>query len=69
MSLGLIVLVRTFLSFSLEVEIDGVVPWHRRRSSADDGRRRRWEPARLSVGDTRARGVNLGAVANVRGSA
>jgi len=27
--LGLIVLIRTFLSFSLEVEIDGVVPWKR----------------------------------------
>jgi uncharacterized membrane protein len=29
-TLGLIVLVRTFLSFSLEIELDGVVPWHRR---------------------------------------
>ena len=28
-SLGLIVLVRTFLSFSLEIELDGIVPWHR----------------------------------------
>jgi len=28
-TLGIIVLVRTFLSFSLEVELDGVVPWHR----------------------------------------
>ena len=27
--LGLIVLIRTFLSFSLEVEIDGVPPWRR----------------------------------------
>src|SRR6478735_12450651 len=27
--LGLIVLIRTFLSFSLEVEIEGVVPWRR----------------------------------------
>lgn len=27
--LGLIVLIRTFLSFSLEVEIDGVWPWKR----------------------------------------
>lgn len=27
--LGLIVLIRTFLSFSLQVEIDGVVPWRR----------------------------------------
>ncbi len=29
--LGLIVLIRTFLSFSLEVEIDGTWPWRRRR--------------------------------------
>ena len=27
--LGLIVLIRTFLSFSLEVEIDGALPWRR----------------------------------------
>ncbi|MEV6931216.1 DUF1622 domain-containing protein [Dactylosporangium sp. NPDC051485] len=27
--LGLIVLIRTFLSFSLQVEIDGMVPWRR----------------------------------------
>ena len=30
LTLGLIVLVRTFLSFSLEIELEGVVPWHRR---------------------------------------
>jgi uncharacterized membrane protein len=30
--LGLIVLVRTFLSWSLEVEIEGVWPWQRRGS-------------------------------------
>jgi uncharacterized membrane protein len=29
--LGLIVLIRTFLSISLEVEIDGVLPWRRGR--------------------------------------
>ncbi|WP_218577943.1 DUF1622 domain-containing protein [Phytohabitans rumicis] len=27
--LGLIVVIRTFLSFSLEIEIEGVVPWRR----------------------------------------
>jgi len=27
--LGLIVLIRTFLSFSLQIEIDGTVPWRR----------------------------------------
>lgn len=30
-TLGIIVLVRTFLSFSLEIELEGVVPWHKRR--------------------------------------
>jgi len=29
LSLGIIVLVRTFLSFSLEIELDGTVPWRR----------------------------------------
>jgi uncharacterized membrane protein len=27
--LGIIVLVRTFLSFSLEIELEGIVPWRR----------------------------------------
>jgi len=31
--LGLIVLIRTVLSFSLEVEIEGVAPWHRAATS------------------------------------
>ena len=34
-TLALIVLVRTFLSFSLEIELEGVVPWHRRRRHDD----------------------------------
>jgi uncharacterized membrane protein len=29
--LGLIVLIRTFLSFSLEIEMEGIVPWRRWR--------------------------------------
>ena len=29
LTLGLIVLVRTFLSFSLEIELEGIVPWRR----------------------------------------
>jgi uncharacterized membrane protein len=33
-TLGVIVLVRTFLSFSLEIELDGVVPWRRRAVEA-----------------------------------
>ena len=35
LALGLIVVVRTFLSFSLEIELEGVVPWRRR---AEGGR-------------------------------
>src|SRR3954465_1685533 len=31
--LGLVVLIRTFLSFSLQVEIDGVLPWRRALTS------------------------------------
>ena len=34
--LGLIVLIRTFLSFSLEVEIDGSLPWRRNSSPRAD---------------------------------
>lgn len=33
--LALIVLVRTLLSFSLDVEIEGVVPWHKRALRED----------------------------------
>ena len=33
LTLALIVLVRTFLSFSLEVELDGVVPWRKEAKS------------------------------------
>jgi uncharacterized membrane protein len=33
-TLALIVLVRTFLSFSLEVELDGIVPWQRWKQKA-----------------------------------
>jgi uncharacterized membrane protein len=36
LSLGLVVLVRTFLSFSLEIELEGVVPWRRRAAGASD---------------------------------
>jgi uncharacterized membrane protein len=32
--LGLIVLIRTFLSFSLQIEIEGTVPWRRSRRDA-----------------------------------
>ena len=35
LTLGIIVLVRTFLSFSLEVELDGVVPWRKASPPAD----------------------------------
>jgi len=36
-TLGLLVLVRTFLSFSLDIELDGVVPW--RRASVEQAER------------------------------
>ena len=36
-ALGVIVLVRTFLSFSLEIELEGVVPWRRRSVQAAEG--------------------------------
>jgi uncharacterized membrane protein len=32
--LGIIVLVRTFLSFSLEIELDGTLPWRHHASGA-----------------------------------
>jgi uncharacterized membrane protein len=43
-TLGLIVLVRTFLSFSLEIELEGALPW--RRGSTEQ----RPDPA-VSVGE------------------
>ena len=36
-TLGVIVLVRTFLSFSLEIELEGVVPWRRRAVATAEG--------------------------------
>jgi uncharacterized membrane protein len=36
LTLGLIVLVRTFLSFSLEIELEGTVPWRRAAGHAPD---------------------------------
>jgi uncharacterized membrane protein len=44
LTLGLIVLVRTFLSFSLEIELEGTLPWRR----GSTGKRR---VAAASVGD------------------
>ena len=35
-TLGLIVLVRTFLSFSLEVELEGTLPWRRQQLPTDE---------------------------------
>lgn len=34
LALGLIVVVRTFLSFSLEVELEGTLPWRRSRGGS-----------------------------------
>jgi uncharacterized membrane protein len=42
--LGLIIVIRTFLSFSLETEIEGQWPWRRARSR--DGTRDAGEPGR-----------------------
>jgi uncharacterized membrane protein len=36
--LGAIVLIRIILSFSLEIEIDGVLPWRRRREGTGEPR-------------------------------
>ena len=44
--LGIIVLVRTFLSFSLEIELEGVVPWRRRAVTADGAEPDRATPTR-----------------------
>ncbi|MFN8521378.1 MAG: DUF1622 domain-containing protein [Chloroflexota bacterium] len=39
-TLGVIVIVRTFLSFSLEVELEGVLPWRKRAvAGVGDGER------------------------------
>ena len=38
--LGAIVLIRTFLSFSLETEIEGVAPWRRREAQANSSEER-----------------------------
>jgi uncharacterized membrane protein len=35
LTLGLVVLVRTFLSFSLEIELEGALPWRRGRKGVD----------------------------------
>jgi uncharacterized membrane protein len=45
LTLGLIVLVRTFLSLSLEIELDGSLPW--RRGSRGAGRPRQPEATDL----------------------
>ena len=35
-TLGIIVLVRTFLSFSLEIELEGTLPWRRQHQPRQD---------------------------------
>jgi uncharacterized membrane protein len=37
MTLGVIVLVRVLLSFAIDIEVDGVVPWHKRDRSTTSG--------------------------------
>jgi uncharacterized membrane protein len=53
--LGLIVLIRTFLSFSLEIEIDGVAPWRRWHLSAPDA-----SPGQAAPSAQRSQGAPLG---------
>ena len=50
-TLALIVLVRTFLSFSLEIELEGAVPWHRRRRADDRSDRAVNDPLDGTDGD------------------
>jgi uncharacterized membrane protein len=50
LTLGLIVLVRTFLSFSLEIELEGTLPW--RRGSTASGPAARQKPT-ATGGDER----------------
>ena len=38
LALGLVVLIRTFLSFSLEVELEGRWPWRQARAAEESGR-------------------------------
>jgi uncharacterized membrane protein len=52
--LGLIILIRTFLSFTLEIEIDGIVPWRRWRLGASASR-----PEAETHDEGRARGGSL----------
>ena len=37
--LALIIVIRTFLSFSLQIEIEGRLPWQRRAGGGDDADR------------------------------
>lgn len=50
--LGLIVLIRTFLSFSLETEIDGVVPW--RKAATTSGAHHVSEATATALGPDRS---------------
>jgi uncharacterized membrane protein len=54
--LGLIVLIRTFLSFSLQVEIEGVPPWRRALTTGPAAIRRAASAHRLSEGGTERTG-------------
>jgi uncharacterized membrane protein len=37
--LAVIIVIRTFLSFSLQIEIEGRLPWQRRKAAAEDADR------------------------------
>lgn len=53
--LAVIVLIRTFLSFSLSVEIDGYLPWRRGSTHAPDDVRSSTPSGPGAPGDIRAR--------------
>ncbi|HYB28169.1 MAG TPA: DUF1622 domain-containing protein [Solirubrobacteraceae bacterium] len=47
--LGLIVVVRTILSFAIDIEIDGILPWHKSSTRSLEAREPGDHPPRTSV--------------------
>ncbi len=54
-ALGIIVLIRTFLSFSLQIEMDGVVPWRRALVSGATVMKSAYERSGEPTADSRGR--------------
>jgi uncharacterized membrane protein len=58
LTLGLVVLVRTFLSFSLEIELEGTLPWRRGSTGRGRSHRTAWRRNGMSkAGDLRILGI------------